>query len=189
MSALVQRTNADGLNVRYGVESSVDRTRGTRAAVEEVLIMDFDIADMTVAAGTGFYDADASGGETLDSYSDAIPFIPADSVITRAFVICTTACVGTAAMDIGLENKAGTVIDSDGIYDGLDLDSATVGLAGVGDTPIPNGVLVQNTTGTYDPDGLGDATSENYYVRPIIDGAAGSVTSGRVRLTVFYIAP
>jgi len=68
------------------------------------------------------------------------------------------------------------------------VDSATVGLDNAGCSPLPNGVLVQNTTGTYDPDGIGDATSANMYIR-VINADAGTLTAGAAKLVVKFIAP
>lgn len=182
-------TNADGLTQRFGAQDVVsDRPRYTRGKVEEEMVVDFVYSDVTAAASTGFYDADASGGDTPDSFSDAVPYIPADSILTGAYIVATTAWTGTATLDIGLENQAGTAIDADAFFDGLDVDSATVGLDNAGCTPIPNGVLVQNTSGTYNPDGLGDATSENMYVR-VINADAGTLTAGAAKLVIKYIAP
>ena len=189
MATEVVYTNKDGLTRRFGVQDKVDRPRVTQENVKRTLVLDFTYADVTGAASTGFYDADASGGDTPDSFSNAVPYIPANSVITNAYIVATSAWTGTATVDIGFESQDGTALDADALFDGLDVDSATVGLANAGAAPLPNGVSAQNTTGTYDPDNISDNfSSANMYVRPI-NADAGTLTAGAARLVVEYIEP
>lgn len=189
MASATQFTNADGLVRRYGVTSAEDkRPKLTATNVKQTLVVDFTYEDITAVGSTGFYDADASGGDTPDSFSDAVPFIPAGSIITATYIVATTAWTGTAVIDIGFEQQDGSVQDVDGLYDGLDVDDAADGLATVGASPLPNGVLTQNTTGTYDPDGTAGFNTENMYIR-VHNQSAGTLTAGAARLVVEYIAP
>ena len=186
MSALIKQTNSDGLTQRYGKEEpeGILAAGQTRGKVVQEFVLDFKFSDITANSSTGMYDADASGGSTPDSFSDAVNFIPAGSAIVNAYLVTTVAWTGTATIDIGFETKAGAAQDEDGLYDGLDVDSATVGLATAGANVVPNGVVVQNTTGTFDPDwndGLGD-----HYVR-VINADAGTLTAGEAKLVIEYI--
>lgn len=182
-----KETNNDGLVVSYGARDAADdggiAKSGSSVPALQTMRWDFNYENLP-----GF-DADASGGATPDSFSDAVPFIPSGSIITRAFLVATTGWTGTGTMDIGFEEKDGTDVDVDGLYDGLDVDHADTGLATVGAAPIPNGVCVQNTSGTYDPDWMeaATATTDNLYVRAF--AATGSFTAGAASLVVEYIAP
>jgi|TARA_Y100000310_G_scaffold103515_1_gene101895 hypothetical protein len=187
MTALTQQTNADGLVQRYGQETPADSASagdGSRGSAIREYVLNFTAAEITAAAGTGFYDADASGGTTPDSFSDAAPFIPAGSVICSAYLVATVAWTGNATIDIGFETKAGAAQDADGLFNGLDVDDAADGLNTIGASPVPDGPCVRETSGTYDPDwqdGLGD-----HYVR-VINADAGTLTAGEAKLVVQYI--
>lgn len=184
MSGLIQQTNLDGLVQRYGTETPRPSVGDPRGKAIKDFILDFTYDQITANSSTGFYDQDASGGSTPDSYSDAYPFIPAGSVICAAYLVATVAWTGTATLDIGFETKAGAAQDEDALYDGLDIDSATVGLATIGAHAVVNGVCAVETTGTYDPDwqaGLGD-----HYVR-VINADAGTLTAGAAKLVIQYI--
>ena len=189
MSALVQQTNLDGLVQRYGVEDAV----GPRMRVSandgpfQTLIVDFAFGDLTVTSGTGFYDADASGGSTVDSFSDAIPFIPANSIITRAYIVAKTAWAGDGLIDVGLENKAGTALDVDAIFDGIDVDAAT-GFDTAGNIVLASGVGVALTSSTFDVDFNATHSNVDMYVRPISDATDGTFTAGTAQMVIEYIA-
>ena len=182
-----RHTNNDGLVVNYGPRDAEDdgliAKGGSSVPAIQTMRWDFTYENLP-----GF-DADASGGATPDTFSDAVPFIPAGSIISRAFLVATTAWTGTGTMDVGFEAQDSTDLDVDGLYDGLDVDHADTGLATVGAAPIPNGVCVQNTSGTYDPDWMeaASATTSNLYVRAF--AATGSFTAGAATLVVEFIAP
>ena len=187
MAALNQFTNSDGLVRRYGVENVVDLRARDGLFQEGALVLDFAFGDITAVGSTGFYDQDNSGGDTPDEFSEAVAFIPAGSIITASYLVAITAWTGTATIDIGFESKAGAAQDVDALYDGLDVDHADTGLATIGASPVPNGVLTQNTSGTYDPDGTSGFNTADMYLR-VINADAGTLTAGTAKLVVKYIA-
>jgi hypothetical protein len=187
-------TNADGLVETYGARSAADdrkfpRKVSTGGAVQ-ALVLPFTYSDITADSGTGFYDADASGGSTVDSFSQAVNAIPAGSTIVAAYLTTTAAWTGTATIDIGFWTRAGVVIDIDALYDGLDVDHADSGMATIGAMPKPNGVAVPGTSGTFDPDWHDSlsATTAPLYIR-VCNADAGTLTAGASTLTVEFIPP
>ena len=192
--AITRYTNKDGLVETYGPRAASDdakfpRKLSTGGAVQ-ALVLPFSYSDITADSSTGFYDADASGGSTPDSFSDAVNYIPAGSTIVNAYLTTRTAWGGTATLDIGFWTKAGVVVDIDALYDGLDVDHTDTGMLTVGAMPLPNGVAVQNTTGTFDPDWHDtlSATTANLYIR-VCNADAGTLTAGDSTLVVEYIPP
>ena len=190
MSVLVQYTNKDGLTRHYGIQDVDDgRNREPRTAGGlRQIVVDFAFGELTEASGVGFYDADASGGTTPDSFSGAIAFVPSGSWVTRAYVVAVTAWTGTATLDIGFESQAGAAQDADALYNGIDVDHADTGLATIGAAIIPNGVGVGNTSGSYDPDWSAGFNTADMYVR-VIKADSGTLTAGTARLVVEYMAP
>lgn len=187
-------TNADGLVETYGPRDADDDSKfprkvSTRGAVQ-ALVLPFSYSDITADSGTGFYDADASGGSTVDSFSSAVNAIPAGSTIVNAYLTTRTAWAGTATIDIGFWTQAGVVIDIDALYDGLDVDHTDTGMLTVGAMPKPNGVAVQTTTGTFDPDwhDTVSATTAPLYIR-VCNADAGTLTAGASTLVVEYLPP
>lgn len=187
-------TNADGLVETYGPRAAGDDSKFPRIdasnSMVRSLVLPFSYSDVTASSGTGFYDADASGGSTPDSFSSAVNSIPAGSTIVNAYLTTRTAWAGTATLDIGFWTQAGVVIDIDALYDGLDVDHTDTGMLTVGAMPLPNGVAVQNTSGTFDPDWHDSlsATTAPLYIR-VCNADAGTLTAGASTLVVEFIPP
>jgi hypothetical protein len=81
------------------------RHGATRA---DASVLDANTADPMTATG-------------MAAYKDEVtPFIPANSYITRAYFVVTTAFVGaTGTLDIGLMEADGSIVDVDAIDDGI----------------------------------------------------------------------
>jgi hypothetical protein len=192
--AITRFTNKDGLVETYGTRAASDDAKFPRKVssrgVVQSLVLPFSYSDITADSGTGFYDADASGGSTPDSFSSAVNAIPAGSTIVAAYLTTRTAWAGTATIDIGFWTQAGVVIDIDALYDGLDVDHTDSGMLTVGAAPFPNGVAVQQTSGTFDPDwhDTVSATTADLYLR-VCNADAGTLTAGASTLVVEYIPP
>lgn len=157
-------TNSDGLVVRFGTERADSINSGVNAASPFKSI------------SHKFTYADVADTDTAAPAEDA-PFIPANSVITRAVLYVTTPFVGaTGVLDIGLKVAAGTNTDDDGIL--------TTGIATIdadGDVVIGDGALVLQETG----DLTGVAFSADQYIMTTWDTAA--FTAGAATLVVEYM--
>ena len=156
-------TNDDGLEVRYNLSRTTENVTGVNAHTPFKTITHHIV-------GTDLPDTDnaAAGGD------DA--FIPAGSVITRAFVYVKTAFAGdTATMDLGLKLAAGTAISADGI----DADIAVTALDAAGDTILCNGTYIA------DGDLTGVRLSADAYISASYETAA--FTAGDAILYVEYL--
>jgi hypothetical protein len=156
-------TNSDGLEVRFGLDRTTENVTGVNAvsAFKTMThkIVGADLPDTDNAAASG----DAA-------------FIPAGSVITRAFVYVTTAFAGaTATLDLGLKVAAGTAISADGI----DADIAVTALDAAGDTILCNGTYIA------DGDLTGVRLTADAYVSASYETAA--FTAGEAILVVEYL--
>lgn len=120
-------TNKDGLDVWFGTTASDTRPDGVTSATPKTLV--YKVAD-----GSALGDTD-----TAAAAADAA-FIPAGSVITKAYFYVTTVWTsgGAATLDIGLKQADGTNIDADGI----DVDIAVTALDALGDTILCNGAYI-----------------------------------------------
>jgi hypothetical protein len=156
-------TNSDGLVVRFGTDKGTEKESGsTEANVHRTLVHKFAFGDI---ANTDVTAADPES-----------PFIPADSVITRATLYVTTAFVGaTGVLDIGLKVAAGTNTDDDGI----DSVAVTV-LDAIGDTINCNGAYVSSAGNL-----TGLRITADQYIMTTWDTAA--FTAGAATLVVEYL--
>ncbi len=157
-------TNSDGLVVRFGTDKGTEKNSGTTEdGVHRTLVHKFAFGDI---ANTDVTAADPES-----------PFLPADSVITRATLYVTTAFVGaTATLDIGLKVAAGTNTDDDGI-DGL---IAVTALDAIGDTINCNGAYVSSVGNL-----TGLRITADQYIMTTWDTAA--FTAGAATLVVEYL--
>jgi hypothetical protein len=156
-------TNSDGLEVRFGLDRTTENVTGVTAVTPfkhiKHKIVGADLPD----TDNGAVDADAA-------------FIPAGSVITRAFVYVTDEFAGaTATMDIGLKVAAGTAISADGI----DADIAVTALDALGDTIICDGAYIA------DGDLTGVRLTADAYISVSYETAA--FTAGEAILVVEYL--
>lgn len=152
-------TNADGLLVLTNGAAGTAADNGIAEYGKKFLVV--DIADATAIGAAA----------AAPAANDA--FIPAGSYITGAHLVVTTAFTsgGSAALNIGLYNAAGSAIDADGI-------DATIAVADLAANKAVacNGALVGGTATV----GAADA-----YVSWDYDTAA--FTAGAAKLVIEYI--
>src|SRR6056297_770268 len=108
-------TNEDGLEVKFDNTRAEVAVDGVTSSEVQTLV--FEIADATTLADT---DTAAESGSR--------PYIPAGAVITGARFVVDTAFTsgGSAVLDLGLKQAAGTNIDDDGIDAAIAVGSLTV---------------------------------------------------------------
>jgi hypothetical protein len=170
-------TNSDGLTRRYDGQD-IEKT-------EEYQVVDIGggikqlVVDFSYDALPGF-DADASGGSTPDSFSDAIPFIPAGSTVLDAVLLVTTAFAGGTSYTVGFHQQNGTAIDTDGVYTASALPLSAINAAGA--VVSPDGVDVVKTSGTFD--GAAVDTANKGYLKVT---ASGTFTAGKARMVLTYV--
>jgi hypothetical protein len=160
-------TNADGLTRHYGPQDVRDQAHQTvdvGGGVKQLVV------DVSFDALPGF-DADASGGSTPDSFSDAAARIPALSGIVSARFLVTTPFAGGTSYTVGLYTKAGAAIDADGLLTAAQLATANIDAAG--DFIVGSGALVEATVGAADA--------------YLLMAASGTFTAGKGRLVIEYI--
>ena len=123
-------TNADGLTVLMHEEQGEVETTGRALGVRQTLVV--ELADATTLATS--YSAAAGPTEA---------FIPANALIVEAHFITETGFTsgGSAVLDIGLYNSAGTAIDADGV----DNDIGLTAIDAVGEVVKCDGALVDGT--------------------------------------------
>ena len=153
--------NTDGLRVITGLDQGAAVDAGNTASSEVKTIV-IDIADATALGSS------AAAPVAND------PFIPANSYITGAHLMVTTAFTsgGSATLGIGAYNSAGSAIDADGI-------DAAIALSAINATTKAvacDGALVGAAIMT----GAADA-----YIKPNYGTAA--FTAGAAKLVITYI--
>ena len=120
-------TNSDGLIVRFGTTRADSVTDGLgNQPIKSLEIKHVGGSPVAIASAVA---AD-------------IAHLPANALITDAFIIAETAWTGTGTITVGLANAAGSAIDADGIDAAVDVD---VALAAIGDTVACDGELVDKT--------------------------------------------
>lgn len=153
--------NEDGLEVGFGTRDSKNphlATVQTEGNVEIAsMVLDYDT--LPAAAGTA---------PSVKSFA-----VPADSVITRAYLRVTTAFTsgGTTTLNVGFVNAAGTAIDQDG------LDAAIAKAA------LTDGAVIE-MDGALVGDNIGDADG---YIST--STGSGPWTAGQAVLTIEYVRP
>lgn len=169
-------TNKDGLTRHYGPQTPRDKAYQVVRVGGGIsqLVVDFSFDDLP-----GF-DADAGGGSTPDSFSEAIPYIPAGATILDATFLVCDAFAGGTSYAVGTYTKAGAAIDADGIFTGTALALANINADGK--VVSPDGVDVVKTSGTFD--GAAVSTTENAY---LVVAATGTFTDGQARMVLTYM--
>lgn len=149
-------TNFDGLLVRFGTEKGAVRVDGVQHVEKEVLV--YKIADATALGNT----------DTAAPVADEA-YLPAGSIILKALFVVDTAFTsgGSAVLDLGLKQAAGTNIDDDGLDAAIAVASLTANAGINGD-----GALV------------GTKLANDSYIMATYDTAA--FTAGAGRLIVEY---
>ena len=155
-------TNADGLYVLTNGAQGEILTQGTAVrANHHSLVMDITFT----ALGTTF---------TSTNINVQNPVIPANSYITRATLIMSTAATsaGAATLTIGTYNAAGTAVDADGI----DATIALTAMDAIGEVVKCDGVQANGTltVGTAD-----------VYIGAIY--ATAAFTAGQGKLLIEYL--
>lgn len=171
-------TNADGLTRHYGTQTVRDKAYQVvdiGGGIKQ-FVVDFSYDDLPD------FDADASGGSTPDSFSDAIPFLPKGSTVLDAVLLVTTAFAGGTSYVAGFYTQAGAAIDADGVFTGTALALANIDAAG--DVRTADGVDVVKTSGTFDAAAV--STTEDGYLKVT---ATGTFTAGKARMVITYIEP
>ena len=157
-------TNKDGLVVWFGTELGATQVSGVTSATPKSLV--YKLEDATALGDT----------DTAAAEADAA-FIPAGSIITKAYFYVTTVFTsgGAATLDLGLKQADGTNISADGI----DADIALTALDALGDTILCNGAYIAD----------GDLTAlrltANAY--PMATYETAAFTAGAGTLIIEYI--
>lgn len=169
-------TNKDGLTRHYGPQTPRDKAYQVVSVGGGIkqLVVDFSYDDLP-----GF-DADAGGGSTPDSFSEAIPYIPAGATILDATFLVCDAFAGGTSYTVGTYSKAGAAIDADGIFTGTALALANIDADG--DVVTPDGVDVVKTSGTFDGSAV-DTANDAY----LVVAASGSFTDGQARMVITFL--
>ena len=152
-------TNADGLTVlMHGEQGDVKTNGSTAVGVRKALV--WEITDATAV------------GATADAPAANDAYIPANAIILDAHFVVDAAFTsgGSATLNIGLYNAAGTAIDADGI-------DATVAVAALAADKVIvcDGALV----------GVANVGAADAYVGVDYDTAA--FTAGSGKLVIEYI--
>jgi len=169
-------TNKDGLTRHYGPQTPRDKAYQVVSVGGGIkqLVVDFSYDDLP-----GF-DADAGGGSTPDSFSEAIPYIPAGATILDATFLVCDAFAGGTSYTVGTYTKAGVAIDADGIFTASALPLANIDADG--DVVTPDGVDVVKTSGTFDGSAV-DTANDAY----LVVAASGSFTDGQARMVITFL--
>ena len=149
--------NDDGLLVRFGTSRSTVATDGTDAGHSEHVL---EVA------------IDSQAPLALTDINADRPHLPANAIITDAFLVADTAFTGTGTLTVGLGDSAQSAIDANGIDDLIDVD---VALASAGDVVACDGVLVDKTSTI--------GTSDAWVYATV----GGSITAGTATLKLKYI--
>lgn len=171
-------TNSDNLVVQVG-RQGIYAGNVKYQEVRNDGALSYLIIDWRYNSLPGF-DQDTGGGTTPDSFSEAVPYIPANSLVTNVWTVVTTAFASGTSYVMGTYQKDGTVIDADGFYTGTEL--AVAGMNAKGKILRPDGVDVLTSTGTFD-DAVVHTTANAY----VLITATGTFTAGRARTVIQYI--
>jgi len=150
-------TNEDGLLIRFGDERSAVVTDGNDAGTAE------NILEIQI---------DSQALPTLADINADRAHLPANALITDAYLVATTAFVGTGTLTVGLGNAAGSAIDADGIDATVDVDAV---LGAIGDVVLCDGALADKTATVGTADAWPYAT------------VAGTVSAGVATLKLKYV--
>lgn len=151
-------SNDDGLEVRFGLDRTTEQPSGRTSGEEKVLT--WKLADATALGDT---DTAAAAGD--ESY------IPSGAIVKDAYFVVDTAFTsgGSAVLDLGFKQAAGTNIDDDGI----DAAIALTAIDADNDVIVCDGALV------------GTRLANDSYVMATYDTAA--FTAGAGKLVIKYI--
>lgn len=163
-------TNADGLQVRFGITEARDAVVGkaTNYGDDQQLIVDLDYKKMPV------FSASENIGVIYGGISNNC--IPSGALITAVEMITITAFTGSGAtLSVGLVKADGTEIDNDGLLDAVALTS----MDEIGESFTTGGALVGKANGA--------KLSDNGYIWVTVQTA--TYTAGQARLKITYFIP
>ncbi len=156
-------TNFDGLKVNYNLTLAETDPTGVSGWAEKIMVVELDSSDLR-------------GIDTAGNTTGRNAYIPANSVITDAFMVVETAftSAGSTTLSIGLAEDDGTVIDADGI----DATIAKTAMDAVGDVVQCDGALVG---------GVVTVGTANAY--PYVTIGTGPYTAGVGKVVIKYFTP
>lgn len=149
--------NDDGLLVRYGQDQARE-TQSLMAPPRTAGVLNHMVVDVNWDDLPGLT-TDSNNDGTKNKFSGQDAFIPAGSMILRAWLVVEEAFAGGTSYDIGLYDEDGSAIDADGLVAAVtlaelsgsntahELDGALVG--GTAHIGSSNGYLVVAETGTF----------------------------------------
>lgn len=171
--------NGDGLLVKYAGyyrNAAVNRARAvdTDGAIKQ-LVVDIDLT--CIPTGTVSYSSDLNNDGTVDGFSLADPYIPANAVVLAAELVTVEAAAGGTSFTIGTYGLTGTAIAATGLVTATEgvlanINAAGKAVRGAGSHVVWTGGL-QNGVGTADAF--------------IGVGTTGTFTAGKLRLVVRYL--
>lgn len=149
--------NADGLPVKFGTARATPVTDGVTAGKDEKLLtLYLDSQNLTALASVARED---------------VAHLPADALITEAYIVAESAWTGTGTLTVGLAKSDSTALDADGIDATIDVDAV---LVAAGDVVSCDGALVDKT----------ETISERAWPYAV---ANGTVSAGTGTLYIKYI--
>lgn len=171
--------NADGLQVRFASDWKSNALRTNRAgtvnnhgSIKEIVI-NYDLKKLP--AGAVNYTADLNNDGTRDGFYNGDVSIPANATIVEGFLVSGEAAAGGTSIEVGLFQKTGAAIDSDGLL--LPASGITANMA-LGDRINFDGAFVAAAAGT---NGIG--ANDGF----IGITTVGTFTAGRGRIVIRYI--
>ena len=157
------RENFDGLKVNYNLTLAETDPTGVTTWAEKTMVIEIDSQNLR--------SIDVAGNTTGRN-----AYIPANSVITDAFMVVETAFTsgGSTTLSIGFAEDDGTVIDADGV----DATIAKTAMDAVGDVVQCDGAMVG---------GLVTVGTDNAY--PYVTIGTGPYTAGVAKVVIKYFTP
>ena len=156
-------TNFDGLKVNYNLTLAETDPTGVVRTGENTMVLEITTDDLR-------------GLDTAGNPTGRRAYVPANSVITDAFMVVEEAftSAGSTTLSIGFAEDDGTVID----VDGVDATIAKTAMDAVGDVVQCDGALVG---------GVVTVGTDNAY--PYITIGTGPYTAGKAKVVIKYFTP
>ena len=150
--AITRWTNADGLQVAFPNYFAASPKLPNQARFLEsdgaikTLEIDYDLTQ--IPNGTVSYSSDLNNDGTVDGFSNADTYIPANATVLRTIVIATTAATGTAGaiFTVGTYKKDGTAISANSLVTAA--EGLLVNVNAIGKRTLGAGTLCAATAGT-----------------------------------------
>jgi hypothetical protein len=160
---MTTHTNYDGLRVNYNLTLAETDPTGKSGYSEETMVLELDSQDLR-------------GLDTAGNTTGRNAYIPANSVITDAFMVVETAFTsgGSTTLSIGFAEDDGTVID----VDGVDATIAKTAMDADGDVVQCDGDMVG---------GVVTVGTANAF--PYVTVGTGPYTAGVAKVVIKYYTP